>query len=448
MPPTKTKSKADVKSIVKDIDSNPEITIFFKKLWNNNNFQKFFFAQKHQIFPTIVDDLIKLDLPFLFWSNLPKKVKKGSITVFVTTSELEQQKTENLTKVVNESFEEMTNEIRDFVVYYLIKFVKSNEEIRQLIENKNFSYKLMKSILKDYSRVNIEVFEDFKDIEALITDKTDKDKEKITKNLLAALEKGKKEFESRWFDLFNAIDFSGLKGQYYIWGYGNLLEFLEAQSIKKDGYEDILSGLYELKLIKNISTAFWYKTCLDEPFIGHSGSNIAPTQFGMKCPKCGKGMAYSTAYDVHPLLKKMIYYPDGLLSCAFAWLLNLHKVEYISSSYRRGYEHDFIITPKRKRYLVECKMHDTSKDKQSIKEHLINDLTQLIKHIKALEKEKKKVNRGYVLTNHILENNQDVLNKAYNHSDVIKEYTKKYSIEVVDYTKMGELLKEFGVKLE
>lgn len=448
MPMAKKNEKANMQLVIKEIKSSPEVTVFFKKLWDNDHFQRFFFAQKHQIFPVIYDDFIKLDLPFLFWSNLPQKVKKESITVFITTSEVEQEKVENLSKVMDDFGEELEKEIIDFTAYYLIKFVRSNKEIKQLIENENFSYNLMKSALKDYSELNTEVFDDFKEVDTLIKGKTDQDREKIIKNLVGVFEKVKKEFELKWFDLFNAIDFSGMKGQYYMWGYGNLLEFLETQGMKKDDYEDILLELYKLKLIKNMSTAFWCKHCLDEPFISHSRSNIAPTQFVMKCPKCGKGMAFSTAYDLHPLLKSRIYYPDGLLSCAFSWLLNLHNVKYISSSYSGGYEHDFIITLSGERFLVECKMHDTTKDKQAIKDHLINDLTQLIKHINALEKENKKVKGGYVLTNHLLKNNQGVVSKVYNHSEVIKEYRKKYNIEVVDYTQGRGLLEKFGVKLE
>ena len=457
MPTEKKNKTADMQLLIEEINNSPEVMVFLKKLWKDKYFQRLFFAQKQQIFPIISEDFIKLEMPYLFFGNFLQQGKeennsKESISVFTTTSELEQEKVENFKKISSEPIEEMTGELRDFLIYYLIKFIRSNKKIKQLIESEDFSYELMKSTLKDYSEVNIDVFDDcneiFNEVDTSKEDEIDKDTAIIRRKMVGVLENIKTEFESKWFDIFKYIDFSGIKGEFYIWGYQKILKFLKTQGIKEDHYKNILSELYRLKLIENTSTAFWCKSCLDEPFISHSQSKIAPTQCLLKCPKCKKDMTFSTAYSLHPLLKRMIDYQDGLLSCAFAWVLINKNVEYISSGYSTKYEMDFEITTSGKEFLVECKMHNTAKDKQAIKDHLINDLTQLISHMKALEEEGKKVNGGYVLTNHLLGNRRDIVKSAYNNSRKIKEYRKEHNIKIFDYTQIAGLLEEFGVKSE
>lgn len=194
-----------------------------------------------------------------------------------------------------------------------------------------------------------------------------------------------------------------------------------------------------MRLIENIGTVFWCSQCLDEPFIAHTISNIHPSQYNLKCPKCNKKMYHVSAYTLDETILDYIYDSDGLLKCAFNWLLlNEENIQIENSFYSSKHENDFVIGYGGKKYLVEIKMHNTLKDSDSIEEHFIKDLTQIKKHLEGFEEDNIEIKHAFLLTNHSIEINYESLQKA---TYKLKKFSKYQSkITVYDYKNVDEIL--------
>ena len=411
-----------------DEELNPHIDLFFEHLWNNIDMQKILFAHRIQIFPDISEDGMNLRFPLLFWSNLPLNAKKSSLDVLSVQNEFEEMKRKKTVGIVNGYTEEIKNELEDLLYYYLIKFLRNNQQIIKVAQVDDFSYQDMKKELKDYKNINYDIFDDVDEI--LSSDSGNESKrlinfDSISKNL-------KDGIGNNWLDLINSLDISNLKGGLFLRGYQNIIEFLTKSDIKTKNYENILSELYSLRLIENIGTVFWCSLCLDEPFITHTISNIHPSQYNLKCPKCNKKMYHVSAYALDETILDYIYDSDGLLKYAFnQLLLDVEDIQIENSFYSSKHENDFVISHSEKKYLVEVKMHNTLKDSDSIEEHFIKDLTQIKKHLKGLENDNVEIKHAFLLTNHLIENNSESLQTAISNLKDFKKYQSK--ITVIDY---------------
>jgi len=411
-----------------DEELNPHIDLFFEHLWNNIDMQKILFAHRIQIFPDISEDGMNLRFPLLFWSNLPLNAKKSSLDVLSVQNEFEEMKRKKTVGIVNGYTEEIKNELEDLLYYYLIKFLRNNQQIIKVAQVDDFSYYDMKKELKDYKNINYDIFDDIDEI--LSSDSGNESKrlinfDSISKNL-------KDGIGNNWLDLINSLDISNLKGGLFLRGYQNIIEFLTKSDIKTKNYENILSELYSLRLIENIGTVFWCSLCLDEPFITHTISNIHPSQYNLKCPKCNKKMYHVSAYALDETILDYIYDSDGLLKYAFnQLLLDVEDIQIENSFYSSKHENDFVISHSEKKYLVEVKMHNTLKDSDSIEEHFIKDLTQIKKHLKGLENDNVEIKHAFLLTNHLIENNSESLQTAISNLKDFKKYQSK--ITVIDY---------------
>ena len=426
------------KEIIEDEEElNPHIDLFFNHLWDNIDMQKILFAHRRQIFPDFSEDGVNLRFPLLFWSNLPQNAKKSSLDVLSVQNEFEEMKRKQTIGIVNEYTEEIKNELEDLLYYYLIKFLRNNQQIIKVAQVDNFSYYGMKKELKNYKNINCDIFDDIDEI--LSSDSGNKLKKLI--NFDSVSKNVKDGIGNNWLDLINSLDFSNLKGGLFLSGYQNIIEFLTKSDIKTKNYENILSELYSLRLIENIGTVFWCSQCLDEPFITHTISNIHPSQYNLKCPKCNKKMYHVSAYTLDETILNYIYDSDGLLKYAFDWLLLNEKddgIQIENSFYSSKHENDFMINYGGKKYLIEIKMHNTLKDSDSIKEHFIKDLTQIKKHLKGFEEDSIEIKHAFLLTNHLIENNYESLQTAMS---TIKDFRKYQSkITVVDYKNVNEII--------
>jgi hypothetical protein len=424
------------KEIIEDeVELNPHIDLFFEHLWNNIDMQKILFAHRRQIFPDFSEDNMNLRIPFLFWSNLPQNAKKSSLDVLSVQNKFEEMKRKQTIGIVNEYIDEIKNELEDLLYYYLIKFLRTNQQIIKIAQVDDFSYYDMKKELKNYKNINYDVFDDIDEI--LSGDSGNESKKLI--NFDSVSKNVKDGIGNNWLDLINSLDFSNLKGGLFLSGYQNIIEFLTKSDIKTKNYENILSELYSLRLIENIGTVFWCSQCLDEPFITHTISNIHPSQYNLKCPKCNKKMYHVSAYTLDETILDYIYDSDGLLKCAFNWLLlNEENIQIENSFYSSKHENDFVIGYGGKKYLVEIKMHNTLKDSDSIEEHFIKDLTQIKKHLEGFEEDNIEIKHAFLLTNHSIENNYEALQKAMNKLKKFSKYQSK--ITVRDYKNVDKIL--------
>jgi len=373
------------KKVIEDEEElDPNVDLFFENLWDNIDMQKILFSHRKQIFHEFSEDGIDLRFPFLFLSNLPQNVKKPSLDVLSVQTEFKEMERTQTFANINGYIEEIKNELEDLVYYYLIKFLRHNPQIIEVAQADDFSHHSMKKELKDYKNINYDIFNDLSEI---ISNECGDEMEGLI-NVNRGLKNIKDNIGYNWLDIINSLDFSHIKGGLSLSGYQNIIEFLTKSDIKIKNYENILSELYSLRLIENIGTVFWCSQCLDEPFITHTISNIHPSQYNLKCPKCNKKMYYVSAYALDETILNYIYDSDGLLKYAFNWLLLNEEDEGIqieNSFYSSKYENDFVIGYSGKKYLVEIKMHNTLKDSDSIKEHFIKDLTQLRKHLEGFE---------------------------------------------------------------
>ena len=424
------------KEIVEDkVELKPHIDLFFEHLWNNIDMQKILFAHRRQIFPDFSEDGMNLRFPLLLWSNLPQNAKKSSLDVLSVQNEFEEMKRKQTIGIVNEYTEEIKNEFEDLLYYYLIKFLRNNKQIIKVAQADDFSYYYMKKELKNYKNINYDVFDDIDEI--LSSDSGNESKKLI--NFDSVSKNVKDGIGNNWLDLVNSLDFSNLKGGLFLSGYQNIIEFLTKSDIKTKNYENILSELYSLRLIENIGTVFWCSQCLDEPFIAHTISNIHPSQYNLKCPKCNKKMYHVSAYTLDETILDYIYDSDGLLKCAFNWLLlNEENIQIENSFYSSKHENDFVIGYGGKKYLVEIKMHNTLKDSDSIEEHFIKDLTQIKKHLEGFEEDNIEIKHAFLLTNHSIEINYEPLQKATHKLKKFSKYQSK--ITVCDYKNVDEIL--------
>jgi len=420
-----------------DEELDPNIDLFFEHLWNNTDMQKILFAHRKQIFYEFSEDGINLRFPFLFLSNLPQNVKKSSLDVLSVQTEFEEMKRTQTNAIMNEYIEEIKNELEDLVYYYLIKFLRHNHQIIEVAQDDDFSYHSMKKELKNYKNINYDIFNDISEI---ISNDSGGETEGLI-NFDRGLKNIKDDIGYNWLDIINSLDFSHIKGGLFLRGYQNIIEFLTKSDIKTKNYENILSELYSLRLIENIGTVFWCSQCLDEPFITHTISNIHPSQYNLKCPKCSKKMYYVSAYALDETILNYIYDSDGLLKYAFDWLLLNEEddgIQIENSFYSSKHENDFVIGYGGKKYLVEIKMHNTLKDSDSIEEHFIKDLTQIKKHLQGFEEDNIEIKHAFLLTNHSIENNHESLQKATSKLKNYRNYQSK--ITVLDYKNVDKIL--------
>lgn len=376
------------------------------------------------MFPELSDDSMNLKLPLLFLGNLPQKATNTSLDVLNVAGDLDDIRHVQSREIFND---DVSTEMGDMACYYLIEFLRKNQQLIKLAQSDVFSYSEMKSKLKVFQDLNFDIFDGISSVD-----------DTVACNIFSkTIDKIKQGVEHNWIDLIQSFDMSNIKGQLYLHGYGNIVDLLKTENIKINTYEDILAKLYSIKLIKNVGSVFWCHQCLDEPFITHTTSNIHPSHHNLKCPKCSKKMYYVSAYALDEDLVEYIYDRDGLLKSAFIWQLEKKDIYIEESYYSSKYENDLVLTHNDKHFLVEIKMHNTSKDSDSIKEHFIKDLTQLRKHLQTLRSDGLIIERAFLLTNHLTKNNSESLQKALT---TMKKHEEGSSISVIDYTNVNEIL--------
>ena len=412
------------------LEFDPEVGIFFKYLWDNITMQRLFFVQKNQLFPELSDDSMNLKLPLLFLGNLPQKATKPSLDVLNVAGDLDDMRHVESREIFND---DVLTEMGDMAYYYLIKFLRKNQQLIELAQSDVFSYSEMKSKLKVFQDLNFDIFDDLDNcIRISSVDDT------VASNVFSkTIDKIKQGVEHHWIDIIQSFDMSNIKGQLYLHGYRNTVDLLKTGNIKIYAYEDILAKLYSIKLIENIGSVFWCHQCLDEPFITHTTSNIHPSHHNLKCPKCSKKMYYVSAYALDEDLVEYIYDRDGLLKSAFIWQLKKEDIDIEESYYSSKYENDLVLTHNDNHFLVEIKMHNTSKDSDSIKGHFINDLSQLRKHLQTLRRDGMIIEHAFLLTNHLIKDNSNSLQKALT---TMKKHEETSSMSVVDYANVNEIV--------
>ena len=385
------------KEIIKKIYSSQSYHIFFSKMRKSSYHQKLFFLHKNDLFGISTE----MKLPYFFLFRISKKKIKG--LQYLVSRELNiTRDRENLLgswlENSNLDVKKFLEGIVDIIIYFLIYFIRSNKKFKNLVNTKEFNYKIMKTILKGYENIKIDDFLNeleiiFKEEEGKI-DPTIAHKIRDFAHLITIV---------TMKNIENLIDFSKMAIPNIILPFHQLskewlLNILKKANLKEDEYLDILDDLYMNNLINNESIIFWCEACsLESPSYSEFHGRIGPSNIiKTKCQKCGKSQSYSCIFSLDDLIKDAIFSKDGFLSIYFGWLLKKENVSFTTNEYSSEYEFDFIIN---NNILVECKMFKREKDQEAIKSELDNAIIQIINHLKSINKLNKNITKAYLLWN-------------------------------------------------
>ena len=445
-------SSKDLKSIISDIERKPELSSFMNKLSENDSLQRFLFLHRIDLF-TMENGI---PVPYFYYCTLRKRKKSAqteepskALSIVV---EKEEMKIDQLQKSFvfflglgdEKSAKQFMRDLEDIFFYFLIKFVKSNDALNDLINEKEgftFTYAKMKEKLKDYREISFDVLKELGDLF----------KDENEENL--ALDRHiKRKIEDYISHLFNVISRDLLKWveapskampaiilQFHlissIWVNG----ILEKSRLSFDEYSEILTDMYSHGLIRNFNTVYWCENCyVDVPFFDISSGRFAPTQINRKkCVKCFKPMSFSTIYALDETLKDALLNRDGIMAVLLGYLLKKEGIEYESQSYSSSYENDFLIRGKNGYILVECKMYRTGSDNTTVESQLDGGVSQLVKHADKLKEEGKEIKKGYFVWNHASENRHNSIEQI---RQKYKKDFSKYQIEIVDRSSLTRLV--------
>lgn len=434
------------------INNSPELKLFFKNLWTEKRYSKTFFAHKHEIFPRIPEYSLKdVQTEFLFWSK-PFPLEEKEIEDIITSIELRSEKAEKeSSKLISRlsssaGFDEISwngIDLRDLIVYYLIKFARNYEQVRNLINEEDFSLKKLKENLKNYDGMELDFIMD--DINFLFENKLDMIEDDLLRGYFKKIRKAfslTKLVQMMFRHLFAVQKFTRSISStiLHFIGFVPVLENLcKVRGLDFKEYESTLIDLYRFGLINNQITAFWCENCIEDLQIILSESKIAPSKLEMRCLKCGSEMIAVAMIELNEFLVQSILSKDGLLGVAVAWLLEKKEFQWEYSVYNDR-EKDFICDVSQGKVLIEVKMHRFPESIRSFEETLAKDVNQLVKHIEDFKKRNERLISAFLVYNCDLtqfsENVRSVINSKF------PAGAKDIIFEVIDYNNLPSLLDE------
>lgn len=443
-------SSKDLKSIISDIEKKPELSSFMNKISENDSLQRFLFLHRVDLFSMENG----IPIPYFYYCTLKKGKRSTQIEepskALSTVVEREEMKIDQFQKSFiiflgladEKSEKQFLLDLEDIFFYFLIKFVRYNDTLNELInEKEGFTYAKMKEKLKDYKEIS---FDALKELGDLFKDENEEN--------LALDKHVKRKIEDYISHLFNVISRDILQWteasskvmptivlQFHlissIWVNG----ILEKSKLNFNEYSGILTDMYSHRLIKNFNTVYWCENCyVDEPFFEISSGRFAPAQINRKkCVKCSKPMSFSTIYALDETLKEALLNRDGIIAVLLGYLLKKEGIEYESQVYSSSYENDFLIRGKRGYILIECKMYRTGSDNITVKSHLDGGIDKLVKHADELKGEGKGIIKGYFVWNHDSEKRHNSIEQI--HQKYKKDFNK-YQIEIIDGSSLARLV--------
>ena len=385
------------KEIIEKIFLSRKHHLFFSNIRQSKFHRKLFFLHRNDLF--IIDT--DTELPYFFLFPIPVKRTKGLQHIVFREMNISKDSKNIVISLLGNLNVDVTRFLEDFmdiIIYFLIYFIRSNKELKNLIISKEFNYKKMKSIIKDYKNINIdeninELAKSFREEDGKIDNAIVSKIKKVMSLILLIFEK----------NLGNLIESSkkmmpNIFLSFHLFSREMYLTILTKGCLSEQEYLDILDDLYMNKLIANESTIFWCENCiLESPSYGEYHGGLAPSNIiKTNCKKCGKSQSYSCIFSIDDLIKDAIFSNDGFLSIYFGWLLKNENISFTLNEYSSEYEYDFIIN---NRTLIECKMFKREKDQEAIKSELESAIIQIKNHLESLNKEKKKIKNAYLIWN-------------------------------------------------
>lgn len=438
-------SGKSTKELIEDVSSNKPLNIFFNQISSNPHHKRLLFLHRFDLFG--IED--EMQLPYFHLCGPPIGEKELSTQAestalqYVVSSEIEVVGNgkiilqtmfgidENKWKIFSEDF-------KDVVAYFAIQFIRSNPNIKRLINTEKFDYQIMKEILKDYN--NTIDFDTFgKEIEsAFETDQGEIDpviKSKIErliiqtisgimKNIEGVIESTKKMMPNYILPLHLSSS---------LW----LRNLLSRSGLSFQEYLNVLDELYRNRLIENKSTIFWCENCsLENPSYSEHHGRIAPSKISRNnCLNCDQPLSYASIFSLDRTLREAIFSKDGLLPVYLGWLLKKEGIEFEMGKYSKKYENDFVIN---KSTLVECKMFKSEKDLVAIRSEIDSGFSQIKEHIEQLDSEGIEIKQACLLWNR----NDDAKELQKKLQSKYNELFKKYKLKIIYPDEIEETIEE------
>lgn len=440
-----------MKDLVENIKKAPGLESFFEKLWIDSSYSKVFFAHEDEIFPYLQESGLKFfRMEFLYWSNLPTTIQEKEhrflTTVIDLISKKEKIKQEKLLLKIWSlmGISEINWEgIRDYIMYYLIKFVRSNDKIKSLINEEDFTLKNLKETLKNYEEISLDSITD--ELEIIFEGKLDKINDELLRGQLTKI-KNKLKLE-KLVQFISSLFLVSLKLSdimYFLLlpfkSSDTLLDhFINMRGLKREEYETVLEELYLLRLIEDQWNLFWCEKCIESPQILLSRSTVEPSKLRIACLKCNSEMHVLSMIEINEFIVQRILSQDGLLSTAVAWLLDEKKLQWDYKVFNK-YEKDFVCELPHGNLLIEIKMYHTAKNETSIKGILTQDIKQLVDHIKELKEGNQSLIGSYLVYNF------DLSEFAQSIKNILEfrfpAEAKEHNIRVIGYNRLTSVLDE------
>lgn len=398
--------------IINEIDNNAEISLFFTKLVEDDNFGKLFFLHRNELFQG--NDVTPLT--YLFWTSVPKRVAADKVDIVSLESGLAKIRGEQAKRTFSSLFENLSSELFDIVAYYLINFVRNDPKLKDLITSNDFSYEKMKQTLQNYDVITdnlrkVEITPDH--IEKMFSKRMEG---YFSDNFLKNLPNFINSFFYMIPDFFLSL---------HRVTQSTVHKLLKTTDLNLKEYSKILTYLYSLNILHTQHVIFWCPNCIERLLI-KTESELSPSNLKLKCLKCNKSMAVSAIYRLDNLLEKCILSKDGLLNVVIAWLLKQNEIDYQASVYGEKYEYDFLCDTEEGHLLIECKMHRKPLSKRSFREGFQQDIFQVEKHLTESNAFEAFLVYNYDLTNY---------------GTLIDPILQKYdNIDIIDYRELNDFI--------
>ena len=140
---------ANLEDLLEEINESPELTLFFKRLFEDQRYGSLFLQHRDQLLLGVPKPA-----PYLYWNNLALDKAKRGLQTLITIAQLESIRKDQASK----SFEGLLGaglaEIYDIIAFFAVKYAQQNEPIRRLVNSSDLKFSDLKKALSESKPFN------------------------------------------------------------------------------------------------------------------------------------------------------------------------------------------------------------------------------------------------------------------------------------------------------
>lgn len=405
---------ANLEDLLEEINDSPELTLFFKRLFEDERYGRLFLLHRDQLLLAVPKPA-----PYLYWNNLTLDKAKRDLQILTTIAQLEIIRKDQASKSFEGLLGAGLTEMYDIIAFFAVKYAQQNEPIRRLVNSADLKFSDLKKALSESKPFNTNTVP--------VEDPILKEKaEKIGRYFEQTFANSSSDIIPTLSDVFPDPFM-----RFHLQGYSHQLTVSANSKLDDRDYSTLVDDLHSQQAIWSLDTLFWCESCADVHQVYRTRSDIAPSHLNMACLRCEKPMLVSAIYELDPTITDSMLSKDGILLVALAWLLRRAEVKFQSNYYEKT-EYDFVCDIPAGKLLIECKMHRTDANDRGFRGTLEQDLLQISKQLTQLRE--KEANVTAVL----------VYNYAFDQfRSIAIELSVKYpNIRVLDYRALPALVED------